>query len=77
MPRNQNYFPHANTILHPMNRFFINGRWLNLYAHANRTPSTPYSLYWQDENNSLQRAMTALEVFTVLAGILNPKNSDT
>ena len=72
MPKDPSYFPHANQAIHPKNRFFIDGRWLNLYTVDDRTPSTSFSLYWQNEINPVQHAMTAFEVFSVLADLLKP-----
>ena len=69
---NSVYFPHKNSVMHPEKRFFINGKWLNLYTVDGRTPSAPFSLYWQDEINPVQHAMTAFEVFAVLADLLSP-----
>ena len=68
-------FPHANKVMHPVNRFFINGKWLNLYTVRGRTPSTQFSLYWQDEQNPVQHAMNTFEVFAVLADLLRPYKS--
>jgi hypothetical protein len=36
------------------------------------TPSAPFVLYWQNELNTIQHTMTALEVFALLASLLNP-----
>lgn len=69
------FFPHQNEIYRGVVRFFIDGRWLGLYYHKNRTPSAPFSLHWDNELNPIQHAMTDLEVFHVLASIIN-KNKD-
>ena len=63
-------YPHANEVLRPITDFVINGRVLSLYDVAGRTPSTRFSLYWNDETNPVQHAMTELEVFHALHEIL-------
>lgn len=65
-------FPHASQggPLKPVKSFKIGNRRLSLYWHENRVPSAAYSLYWDDERNPVQHAMTDREVFEVLAGIL-------
>jgi len=64
-------FPHANEVMHPVENFAIGGRTINLYAVDGRTPSAPYSLYWNDERNPVQHAMTAHEVFNQLHQLLD------
>lgn len=61
---------HANEILQPVASFPIAGRVLGLYFHANRHPSIPYSLYWEDEPNPIMHGMSAREVFLTLAKLL-------
>lgn len=58
-------------VLSPVNYFIINGRVLNLYYVANRPHSAAFSLYWDDEQNPVQHGMTHLEVFNIIAGLLN------
>ena len=67
------HFPHSNSVLSPVQKFLIKGRWLYLYHCKDRTPSTSLSLYWEDELNPVQHAMNDLEVFAVLADLINPK----
>ena len=57
--------------LKPINYFKINGRVLNLYSVEGRTPSASYSLYWDNEANPLQHAMTLLEVVNTISDLLN------
>lgn len=63
-------YPHANEVLRPVADFNINGRTLSLYDVSGRTPSTRYSLYWNDETNPVQHAMSEWEVFQALHEIL-------
>ena len=63
----RNLFPHRSNALKPIQPFNINGRWLYLYANTGRPYSTPFSLYWGDENTPVQHAMNYLEVFSVLS----------
>jgi len=67
-------FPHAKgheSALTPVTDFRIGKRTLSLYTVSGRTPSAPFSLYWNDENNPVQHAMTAWEVFWALHSILD------
>lgn len=66
------YFPHKNAMLKPEIRFFIGGKWLNLYTNTGRPPSSAFSLYWQDEQNPVQHAMNWLEVLNILSSYLKP-----
>lgn len=66
-------FPHANDTLNPVQEFCIHGRWCSLYDMTARPVGLNFSLYWNNEMNPIQHAMTALEVFNLLAALLNPK----
>lgn len=59
--------------LHPEAEFKIGDRMLSLYTVQGRTPSAPYSLYWNDEQNPIQHEMTAWEVFKALESLLYPE----
>jgi len=63
-------FPHASEFCHPIVEFKIKDRMLSLYIVSGLTPSASYSLYWNDQNNPVQHAMTDYEVFHVISGIL-------
>jgi hypothetical protein len=66
------YWHAANGVLQPIQEFCINGRWLYLYSNPGYTPSAPFSMYWEDEQNPLQHNMNHLEVFNVLSDLLKP-----
>jgi len=51
-------------------------RWCGLYMMTGRTPSTKYSLYWDDSGDVIQHAMGHHEVFTVLSDLLDPENAE-
>jgi hypothetical protein len=70
-------FPHARgheSALAPVTDFRIGKRTLSLYTVSGRTPSAPFSLYWNDESSPVQHAMTAFEVFWALHSILDPED---
>jgi len=70
-------FPHARgheNALAPVTDFRIGKRTLSLYTVSGRTPSAPFSLYWNDESSPVQHAMTAFEVFWALHSILDPED---
>jgi len=56
--------------LHPIQEYNIRGRTLCLYSVEGRPPSACFSLYWEDETVPVQHAMTCIEVFNVLSGLL-------
>ncbi|MDP3954537.1 MAG: hypothetical protein Q8Q06_03930 [bacterium] len=65
-------FPHSKPggPLRPVREFVINGKYLGLYAHEGRPASSCFSLYWEDENNPVQHAMSYGEVFNAIADLL-------
>lgn len=66
-------FPHKTEVMHPVEEFKIGDRVISLYWVEGRTPGTAYSLYWNDEHNPVQHAMTHHEVFNVLHHLLDPE----
>ena len=65
---------HRNEHVLPVNSFRIGDRIVCLYYVRDRTPSTAYSMYWDDERPGdqcpIQHAMTVSEVFWVLHQLL-------
>lgn len=66
-------YPHQNDIMRAVDRFNIGGRWCCLYRNTTRPPHTQYTMYWFEERNPIQHAMTHQEVFVQLAQLLNPR----
>jgi len=65
-------YSQANDVLHPIRRFAIGKRWLNLYENMSLSYiSARYTLYWEGENNPVQHRMTWYEVLTVISDILS------
>lgn len=67
------HYPHATATLQPIEKFCFGDRWLYLYYNTGRTPSTAYSLYWEDELNPAQHAMTTHEVFSFISNVLESR----
>jgi hypothetical protein len=73
-------FPMASESMLPVQDFCIGGRWLSMYEVTGRTPSCPFSLYWDDtreptgnaldDRRPLQHAMGYSEVLVVLFQLL-------
>lgn len=66
-------FPMRNEVLQPVKEFKINGRWVSLYWNKNAVPPA-YTMYWNDTGENIQHLMSDMEVFSVLAGLLNPED---
>lgn len=64
-------FPQQNALTIPVERFWFEGQWLNLYLVKAATERAPYALFWQNQNYSSTQGMTAQEVIAVLAGLIN------
>jgi hypothetical protein len=60
-------YPHANSVLVPVQQFEFYGRKLCLYMHTGRIPSEAYSLYYANEGNPVQHNCTDREVFHIIA----------
>ena len=65
---NKHSFPHSkNGLLRGIKGFKIGEKYLYLYSHIHRSPTTSYSLYWEDESNPVQHNMSLWEVLGVIS----------
>ncbi len=63
-------FPHKSELLIPLERFFINGRYLNVYKYAGRPQSSCVVSIWQDENRPVHPPKNLIGLIQVLAYLL-------